>query len=107
MNIFVIIIHISVSAQYKDKERKKERRGGGGEREIYPCNRLWRPVGLRDVEDPILCPHCLGNRLTNGVEVSSLTHRLCFTLRKILWYLFVLKAKLISGPQCGWKDQVN
>jgi hypothetical protein len=42
----------------------------------YPCNRPWRPIGLRDVE-------FLDNRLTDGGEVVSLTPRLPFTPRKI------------------------
>jgi hypothetical protein len=54
----------------------------------YPCNRPWRSVGLWDVEAPIFC---LDNRLTDGGEVVSLTHRLPFTTRKISWYSFLLE----------------
>jgi hypothetical protein len=35
----------------------------------YPCNRLWRAIGLRDVEALTL----LDNRLIDGGKVVSLT----------------------------------
>jgi hypothetical protein len=46
----------------------------------YPCNRLGRPMGLRDIEAPMFC---LDNRLTDGDEVVSLRRWLPFTSRKI------------------------
>jgi hypothetical protein len=46
----------------------------------YPCTRLWRPIGMWDIEAPTFS---LDNRLTDGGEVVSLTRRPSFTSRKI------------------------
>jgi hypothetical protein len=59
-------------------------------------------------EDPKSCemsrlPHFLGNRLTDGGEVVSLTRRPPSTPQKDSWYLFLLEAESIPGPQYGWK----
>jgi hypothetical protein len=40
----------------------------------YPCNRLWRPIGLWDVEDPTL-----SSLPTDGSKVASLR---CYTPQK-------------------------
>jgi hypothetical protein len=53
---------------------------GKGIRYNYPCNRPWRPIGLRDIEAPIFS---LDNRLIDGSEVVSLTRQPSFTPRKI------------------------
>jgi hypothetical protein len=47
-------------------------------------------------------PYFLDKRLTDGGEVK-LTLRPLFTLRKIPWYSFLLKAESIRDPYCGWK----
>jgi hypothetical protein len=44
------------------------------------------------------------NRLTDGGEVVSLTHRQPFTLQEDSWYSFLLEAVLTTGPWRGWKD---
>jgi hypothetical protein len=41
-------------------------------------------------------PHFLENRLTDGGEVFSLTHRPRFTRQENSWYSFLL----VSQPQC-------
>jgi hypothetical protein len=47
-------------------------------KEICLRNMSWRPIDLRDVKDRTL----LGNRLTDGGKVFSLTHRPCSTPQK-------------------------
>jgi hypothetical protein len=43
-------------------------------------------------------PHFLDNRLTDGGEVVSLTHRPPFTPGEDSWYLFLLEAESTPGP---------
>jgi hypothetical protein len=59
----------------------------------YPCNKPWKPVGLLDVEASTFC---LGNWLTDGVEVVSFTHRPPFTAKKIPGTYF---CQSLSRPQ--------
>jgi hypothetical protein len=44
-------------------------------------------------------PHFLGNRLTDGGEVVSLTCWLLFTPQEDSWYSFLIEAELTRGPQ--------
>jgi hypothetical protein len=67
----------------------------------YPCNRPGRPIGLRDVKIPTFS---LDNRLTDGGKFVSLTRRPPFTPQEDSWYSFLLEAKSIPEPYCGWKD---
>jgi hypothetical protein len=43
-------------------------------------------------------PHFLDNRLTDGSEVVSLTHRFLFTSQEDSWYSFLLEAESTPGP---------
>jgi hypothetical protein len=45
---------------------------------LYFRNRPWRPIGLRDVEDP----HCLDSWVADGGKVVTLTHQQRSTPRK-------------------------
>jgi hypothetical protein len=67
----------------------------------YPCNRLWRPIGLWDVEAPTFS---LDNWFTDGGKVVSLTHRPPFTTQEDSWYSFLLVIESTPGPWCSWKD---
>jgi hypothetical protein len=49
-------------------------------------------------------PHCLHNRLTDGVKVVSLTRWPHFTPRKIPATYFPLEAQSNPGPYCGPKN---
>jgi hypothetical protein len=60
----------------------------------YPCNMLWRPIGLWDVEAATLS---LDSLLTDGCKVVSLTRRPPFTPQKDSWYSFMLEAESIPG----------
>jgi hypothetical protein len=50
-------------------------------------------------------PHFVDNRLTDGGEVVSLTHRpAALYPQEDSWYSFLLEGEPTSGPQWGWKD---
>jgi hypothetical protein len=60
-----------------------------------PCNKPWRPIGLRDVEVPTFC---LDNRLIDGGEVVSLTRRPPLTSpREDFLVLILLEAESTPG----------
>jgi hypothetical protein len=67
----------------------------GKNRSSYPCNRLWKPIGLCDMEALIFS---LENRLTDGNKVVSLTHPPGFTPQEDSWYSFLLEAESIPRP---------
>jgi hypothetical protein len=67
----------------------------------YSCNRLWKPIGMWDVEAPTFC---LDNRLTDGGKGVSHTRRPPFTPQEYSWYSFLVKAESTPRPYCGWKD---
>jgi hypothetical protein len=57
----------------------------------YFCNRPWRPVGLWDIKNFILC-----RQLTNGSEVVRLMYWLCSAPQKhfiCLWYSYLFEAE--------------
>jgi hypothetical protein len=43
-------------------------------------------------------PHFLDNRLTDGVEIVSLTRRQPFTSQENSWYSFLLETESTPGP---------
>jgi hypothetical protein len=49
--------------------------------------------------------HLLDNRLTNGVEVVSLTHVPLFTSQEDLWYSFLLDSELTKESYCDWIEK--
>jgi hypothetical protein len=56
--------------------------------------RLWRLLGLREVEAPTFSDI----RLTDGGEVVSFMRRPPFTPHEDSWYSFLLEAESIPGP---------
>jgi hypothetical protein len=82
ITIFPILRSLNLS--YKLKMQSKS----------YPCNRLWRPIGLWDVEAPTFSPDI---RLTDGSKVVSLTHRPPLTPQEDSWYSFLLEAESTPG----------
>jgi hypothetical protein len=60
------LTHDSQSLKINVKVKKKKER-----KKRYPCNGLWRSIGLSDVEAPIF----LDSQLTDDSDVVSLMHR--------------------------------
>jgi hypothetical protein len=63
-------------------------------KQIYPCNRLWRPIGWWDVENPT---SSIDNRLTDGGKVASFIRRPPFTPRKVPGTHFCLRLSRLQG----------
>jgi hypothetical protein len=58
-----------------------------------PCDRLWRPIVLRDVEASTFSTQSAHN----GGEFVSLKRRPHFTPKENYWHTFLLEAESNSG----------
>jgi hypothetical protein len=70
------------------------------EKQCYLFNRPRRPMGFCDVEGLTFYIQ----PAKDGGEVVSLTRWPGFTPQEDSWYSFLLEAKWIPAPYCGWKD---
>jgi hypothetical protein len=50
------------------------------------------------MNETLMLPHFLDNRLTDGGEVVNLTRRSPFTPQEDSWYSFLLQAESTPGP---------
>jgi hypothetical protein len=77
----------------KGKGKGKDKGKGKGKGKAIPVNRLWRPIGLREVKAPTF-----SRQSANMGEVVSLTCRLPFTRQEDSLYSFLLEAEWTPGP---------
>jgi hypothetical protein len=69
----------------------------------YPCNRPWRPIGLRDVEASTFSRQS-AHRWRWGCQPYALV---TFYAQEDSWYSFLLEAESNPGPYCGLNVYVN
>jgi hypothetical protein len=72
-------------------------------KKAVPCNRLWRPIGLWDVEAPTFSKQS-AHSWRWGCQPYAPDS---LYPQESSWYSFQLEAESGTGPQCGWKDYVN
>jgi hypothetical protein len=70
----------------------------------YPCNRLWRPIGLWDIKDPTLSSQ-IGSQMAERLPDLRTGHALLSRII-ISLVLVLISVRCGANPRawCGWKD---